>query len=249
MGDETVALCAIAKDEQPYIIEWLCYHLALGFDAVYLYDNSDANVLAPLARRYQKVVVVHTPGPRMQLPAYNHFIATHARKHTWCGMLDIDEFIVLRRHASIKDLLRQHCDSGALALNWYMFGSNGERSYRPLPVVQRFQRRRAAVDRHVKSLMRTLDVVRMDNPHFPVLRHGAVKRDTRGSVVDGPFNPDGPTDVAVVHHYHTKSAQEWAAKQQRGRADVAVAYPERLPSGDDEVADPSAWDFYRTRCM
>lgn len=33
------AVCAIAKDENRYVLEWTAYHLALGFDHVFHYDN------------------------------------------------------------------------------------------------------------------------------------------------------------------------------------------------------------------
>lgn len=36
-----IAICCIAKDENWYVNDWIGYHLALGFDHVYLYDNND----------------------------------------------------------------------------------------------------------------------------------------------------------------------------------------------------------------
>ena len=36
-----VVIVAIAKMEQDYIEEWVKYHLHLGFDQIFLYDNED----------------------------------------------------------------------------------------------------------------------------------------------------------------------------------------------------------------
>jgi len=36
----TVAICVVMKDAENYFEEWLDYHFALGFDAIYIYDNS-----------------------------------------------------------------------------------------------------------------------------------------------------------------------------------------------------------------
>lgn len=37
------AICAIAKNEQWYINDWIEYHLKLGIDHIYLYDNNEAD--------------------------------------------------------------------------------------------------------------------------------------------------------------------------------------------------------------
>ena len=37
----TTALCAIARHEEDYLAEWIDYHLALGFDHIFIYDNDD----------------------------------------------------------------------------------------------------------------------------------------------------------------------------------------------------------------
>ena len=38
--DETAAICAVVKDEDRYLEEWLLYHLGIGFDHIYMYDDS-----------------------------------------------------------------------------------------------------------------------------------------------------------------------------------------------------------------
>ena len=37
------ALCAIAKNENLYIREWVEYYMKLGFSNIILYDNNDIN--------------------------------------------------------------------------------------------------------------------------------------------------------------------------------------------------------------
>lgn len=41
----SAVLCAMAKDEEAYLDEWVNYHLAIGFETIYIYDNSDNNEL------------------------------------------------------------------------------------------------------------------------------------------------------------------------------------------------------------
>jgi hypothetical protein len=59
-------------------------------------------------------------------------------------------------------------------------------------------------------------------------------------------NPGGPTDVAVINHYFTKTLEEFLLKKARGRATTSATR-----SMDDfhrhnfnEVEDPSAWTFF-----
>ena len=39
------------------------------------------------------------------------------------------------------------------------------------------------------------------------------QHDTNGNIFRGAFNPDGPTNVAVLHHYMTKSFEEYKEKR------------------------------------
>ena len=36
---DKIAICAIFKDEAPYLLEWLAFHRMIGVDLFVLYDN------------------------------------------------------------------------------------------------------------------------------------------------------------------------------------------------------------------
>ncbi|WP_110648470.1 glycosyltransferase family 2 protein [Salinicola peritrichatus] len=52
-------ICAVAKDEGPYLAEWVFHHLHFGFDRIHVYLNrtSDASaaVLDRIARNHFQV--------------------------------------------------------------------------------------------------------------------------------------------------------------------------------------------------
>src|ERR1700760_320228 len=40
---DTITVCAIVKDERPYLIEWVAYYRLLGFDRMIFYNNDSSD--------------------------------------------------------------------------------------------------------------------------------------------------------------------------------------------------------------
>jgi hypothetical protein len=68
--------------------------------------------------------------------------------------------------------------------------------------------------------------------HFPHLKSGN-QHDTNGTVFSGPWNINGPLDVAAFHHYNTKSYGEFVKKGQRGRTADGMS---KMVNGTVDVA-------------
>lgn len=251
MSSRDAVICAIVLHEDKVLDEWIVYHLSLGFSRIYLYDNSPEFGLKDWPLRYPegRLIVQHIPGYVMQLTAYNHFLKTFGHYHTWCAFIDADEFIVLKKHPNVVAMLEEHCHDGALTLNWYMFGSSGKLEYEPEPVTKRFQLRARAVNPHIKTIVHTASVHTMGIHDCQVMYiNSGMPHDTNGRLVIGPFNPDGPVDVAVIHHYNAKSLEEYQWKIARGRADNGDTRTiEQFYEADrdaNELLDTSAWDYF-----
>src|SRR6185437_4283619 len=99
-----ISICAIALDEESYLDEWIDYHHKLGFNHIYLYDNSPDHKLKDL--NGTQVQVIHYPGSVKQMAAFNDCLKNAQKKDTseWIAFLDIDEFIILKKHAHIAHL-------------------------------------------------------------------------------------------------------------------------------------------------
>lgn len=241
-----IVICAIVKQEDPYIHEWIQYHLKLGVNHIYIYDNHYISHYHALAEMYKGAVTVfHLPGYCMQMTAYATFLQ-YARelpmseKPTWVAFIDVDEFIVIRASASasaspvpssssslrsspIHSLLTTAGPArGALGLNWVLFGNNYQEIHDPTRgVLERFTRRQVGVNPHIKSIVRLDDVRQMVSPHHAEFLDSEVRtRDCRGNPIDGPYHPEGDDSVACIHHYFTKSNEEFFRKCARGRADI-----------------------------
>ena len=55
-------IVSLAKLESNYIEEWVRYHLGLGFEHIYLYDNEDKPTYEEILKKFSKQVsVIHMP--------------------------------------------------------------------------------------------------------------------------------------------------------------------------------------------
>src|SRR5512140_3821709 len=122
---ERLAICAIFKNEAPYLLEWIDYHRMVGFDHFVLYDNDStddgaARIQASPFARY--VEIIPWPPRPGQLVAYRDVIKNHARRFDWVAFIDIDEFIVPLETASVRELLIRYGGFSAVLINWLIFG-------------------------------------------------------------------------------------------------------------------------------
>lgn len=226
---ETIALCGIVKDEVRSILEWLAHYKALGFDDLLIYDNGSSDGTEVILRALDEAgELVHLDWPHAmglwpQRRAYEH-----ARKHAtadWLAFFDADEFLVLHEDASISDFIRRFPpDVAAVAVNWVVFGSDGQARYRPLPVTERFGDALPEDDawnRVVKSLGRRemltwTGIHRIDPGQGRYVTATGAEAD-----FEGPMRTQAAERrVATLNHYIIKSLEEFEEKLVRGNANA-----------------------------
>lgn len=129
-----VSLCLIFKDEEPYLKEWIDYHILIGVDHFYLYNNNSSDrfmeVLSPYIAQ-GKVTLIDFPEKYAQVKAYRHCYETFHTETEWLGYIDADEYINLIKYDSLKDLLDKYKNFPSVYLNWRMFGTSGHLKENP----------------------------------------------------------------------------------------------------------------------
>ncbi|MBT0957195.1 glycosyltransferase family 2 protein [Alphaproteobacteria bacterium KMM 3653] len=135
------------KNEGPYILEWVAYHRAIGFDDFIIFSNdcSDGSNLI-LNRLDQMGVIRHFDnplGPRMdpQRAAYSRANAMdYVREQDWVMILDADEFLNVHVGDRTVDALIEACPekSDAISVCWRLMGSCGQAHMGSEPVTERF---------------------------------------------------------------------------------------------------------------
>ena len=237
----SVALFSMAKMESNYVEEWAKYHLALGFDRIYLYDNEDKPTYSKILQKYKNnITVIPFPGVAkkggMQNICIFHFTINFLKKHEYVMHIDLDEFVCLKKHSNIKDFINHFFIDktlAAIAFNWVFFGSNGHIDYTNQPVTQRFTKCQEGSDKHIKLLVKTQYFKRYHGCHVIFSIDGTFTKDTKGKIVEGTFNEDGDIEYCQINHYKTKSVNEFKKSLTRPRPDKTLYDPDRYRNSFD----------------
>jgi hypothetical protein len=228
-----ITVCAIARNERHYLLEWVAYHRLAGFDGIHVYDNvSDDGTSELLAALDAAGVITRVHWPRRegippQRHAYHHFLENYAGRYDWTLICDLDEFLVPRT-GTVKDFIRRGTELDpfvtAYALPWLVFGSGGQAEKRPGLVIERFTNCAERPGPSVKTLFRN-DAVLSMRTHIADMMWGryADNRYQRPNWSDRmPIDlVDAEDGEMLVHHYFTKSRAEWTERRKMPKADRA----------------------------
>ena len=219
-----LAVCAIAKDEGPYFQEWIEWHLSQGVERFYIYDNESSDGTREILEPYiQKGIVVYKywPGYRRQLAAYDDCLENYRFDSRWIAFIDLDEFIVPVKDASIPEFLKRFENFAGVEINWLIYGSGGMRTKMPGTMMERFKRHSKPdhrLNRHVKSIVDPRRVFTMIGCHEAAKISGYIA-DSHGEPVRKNFRERVPQqDIIRINHYAVRSYEEFTEKQARGRA-------------------------------
>jgi hypothetical protein len=220
------------KDEDEYLDEWIAYHLAIGFEHVVIYDNESAR---PLRNRWGKFVTVKPERRQFEGSAADNCHNDTVRNFAadWIARIDVDEFIVLKQPGDINSLLAPYKDFGGLGLNWRIFGTSGHTA-KPAGLVRNNYVWRMPDNCgwvlnggsfQLKTIIRREFCLQVHHPHFCKSSRQLVNEDFV------PY-PDAWTDStrsrAVIHHYVTKSVEEWNKKYDLWRHRFGLRTPKDL---------------------
>lgn len=211
-----LAMASIFRNEASYLKEWIEFHLLVGFEHFYLFNNLSADdylsVLQPYIDNgivdliewpYESTNVQEWNG--IQCNAYMEAVKRSKGIAKWVAFLDTDEFIFPVEQDNLADLLVDYEQYGCLCANWVIYGT----SYvSKIPegelLIQRLTHRAALEDRvnfHVKSIVRPECVAGCYNPHFLGLRAHFSQINTDKVRFFGAFSPYVQINAVRINHY------------------------------------------------
>lgn len=227
-----LGIVTIAKNEGPYIQEWIEFHKLVGVNRFYFYDNeSNDNTRDILDKYIQDSIVKYTkvPGKAQQLPVYNDAIFKYKDECRYLAFIDMDEYIVpsipFKPLSTIINEIIEHYGKGAagIGLNWAMYGSSGHVNKPKGLITENYTRRGENShfgNAHIKTICNPRFISYYVSAHYPIYKLGAYSIDESGTKkVYVWFNDNCQYKNLRINHYFSKSKEEYIAKKNRGLAD------------------------------
>ena len=169
-----IGLFINARDEDN-LKEWVTHHLLLGFNKIIIFDHKSIIPIKSLLKsNCRKVEVIHCNLEKeVKIKLMNEATKiAQKQKIDWFIYLDADEFIILNKVNKIHDLIQLYKENDLVGLNWVMFGSNNhDKTPNGLMMENYTKVESEYVDKHIKSLVKTNQVVNANNPHFYLMKN------------------------------------------------------------------------------
>ena len=217
-----LSITAIMKNEGPYLKEWLDYHILVGVEKFYLYDNESTDNTTEILKPYIKKGIVdytYWPGKAQQMIVYDDCLGKHAKDTKWMAIIDLDEFLVPVNHATISEYLKTLPKNFAqLVIGWEQYGSSGHKT-KPDGLLIENYKRHAAKSWGVKSIVNPRLVYSVTNPH--VHKVAGFTIDENGKKLGRIIQTEKrniTTNKIRCNHYVTKSFEEYVARMNQGSA-------------------------------
>ena len=235
-------LVATAKNEGPYLLEWVAYHRMIGFDNILIFQNDSDDYTHETLRIMDTLGIVtyrynNAVRGRHQVRAYKR-AARHAnfREADWAIALDLDEFLHIHvGDGHLDDLFSALPEADEVLLNWRRFGNGGETRLTPGLVTERFKK--AETEKRVterltpyKAMFRPthFDHCGIHRPFGPRVPEEEIRTCNGSGLMLDQFerlrfratDPAGRS-LAQINHYIVRDAASFVLKSDRGSAHQA----------------------------
>lgn len=229
MQKEKSAIALFVKDEAHDIMAWLSWHISLGFDKIFVYDDHSTDGTYEILKACEgtyNVEVVRTSLLEgnfyyRQRDSYFDAIKKSIDHYEWIALLDGDEYVRIDGTEKINDFLNKFsAEDTAIALSWCIYGSSSRVLKDKVPTYQVFNYRSTPElndNTLVKSLVRPEAVnFSYENPHKYNLSYGRYA-DAVGQPVE--WRPGATKNIlwegARINHYICRSMEHFIDRIKR----------------------------------
>ena len=225
-----LSIACIAKNEGPYIKEWIEYHKLVGVERFYFYDNESGDNTKDVLKPYiddGSVVYKYVEGYLKQVPVYQDAIYKYKDQTKWMALIDLDEFIVPMEKDTVSEFLMDYESLPGIGVNWLLFDSSGH-DKKPTAhgglVTANYTRvhknhdaeiifnMSQHTDRHIKSIVNPKRVAYITNPHFAFYIGNERCFSENGKQIRTSVSAYHSSKKIRINHYHCKSREEYLNK-------------------------------------
>lgn len=217
-----LGLCAVFQNEDRFLKEWIEFHLQVGVQHFYLFNNLSTDNYREVLDPYIKKgtvelidwphVTTHVVGwNEVQCNAYKKGISLAKGKCHWLAILDTDEFLVPVSETNLVKLLKHYNKFGGLCVNWQMYGTSNIAKVGNGQLLLELLLLKAPKDYgeniHVKSIVQPMRVADCNNPHMVIYKNGYYSVNANKQACPGPFNEPILIDKVRINHYWARDEE------------------------------------------
>lgn len=239
------AIVTTMKNEGPFILEWLSYHRAIGFDDIIVYTNDCTDGTDTMLQMLErKGYVQHRENPFRESGLKPQHAALQAsedepviKNAKWVTCIDVDEFVNIKVGDGTLDALFDAVpDANMIAMTWRLFGNGDMHEYEDCPITEQFLRCAPEFARKphqawgFKTLFQNIGLFKKLGVHRPKGLNPQLWEEINW--VNGSGQPlpremfrNGwrsttetyGYDLVQLNHYAVRSAESFLVKRDRGR--------------------------------
>ena len=137
----TSCICTVIKNEHDYLDEFIKYHIELGIDHIFIFEDVNSKSHHEITDKYPlytTLIPIESIVDKKQIDnyithdfdrqnIYNVSILKYLKRNynfKWCFNLDVDEFITIP-YGNIYDILREFESYEAIMIKWQNYNANG----------------------------------------------------------------------------------------------------------------------------
>jgi glycosyl transferase family 92 len=209
-----LSVCAIYRDEGPYLREWIEFHRLFGVERFYLYNNlSEDDHQEELAPYVADGTVVPFEWPMFpgQLQAYDHCLQEQRDESRWIAFIDLDEFLFSPTGQAVSEILPEFEEFPGVGVNCIAYGTSGHKTKPPGLVIENYVRR-GVIERRNRIIKSIVDPTRAERsgnePHYFRYRDFARAVNENKEPIKGSRTETLSCDRLRINHYITRSQEE-----------------------------------------
>ena len=239
------AIVTTMKNEGPFILEWLAYHRAIGFDDFLIYTNDCTDGTDDMLDLLMtKGIVQHRDNKFRDMDLKPQHAALQMaeeeaviRDANWVTCIDVDEFVNVKiGDGTLDALFAAVPDANMISMTWRLFGNADIHPFDPKPVIEQFTRCAPEFARKphqawgFKTLFQNIGLFKKLGVHRPKglnpqlwdminWVNGSGRALPRNMFRNG-WRSTSDTygyDLVQLNHYAVRSAESFLVKRDRGR--------------------------------
>jgi hypothetical protein len=254
-----------ARDE-PNIVEWIMYHLMIGFDYVVIIDHKSQIAIQKIVDNYEwrnKVYVIRREDEgAVKMMFLNDIIIPFMMKRCkkYFIHLDADEYFYLNKKytlTSFTDMIK----GDIIAINWLMFGCNNveKNTNKYKCLIPIYKKSANKLNKHFKLLIRidNANPFKFNNPHTIeyTTRKKAIYLNVLGQVIKGTnvwelmkstINSSLEDTPSYINHYYVQSKEDYIRRKiNRERDDIFAkrTFDEKIFNMDNDIDNNNILEY------